>query len=308
MVGTRVIPNFFIVGAPKCGTTALSEYLRYHPNIFISNPKEPYYFADDLFGKDLEKYVGISALEDYKKLFVHCTNDHLVVGEASVWYLYSKTAIQNIYRYNKGAKIIVMLRNPVDLLVSLHLQMLYNFQEDVSSFQKAWDLQEKRRRGTGVPKRCWVPTLLQYGDVGRLGEQVERLYSIFPEEQVKYILFDDFVKSTKQVYENVLSFLEIPTDGRTKFPPVNERKVHKSGSVGRFLQQPPYPLRYLWRKLTKVCGHELSKLIYLLREMNSTSIELEQLDARFRAKLVDEFRDDVKKLSKILDRDLDHWR
>ncbi len=308
MVGTRVIPNFFVVGAPKCGTTALSEYLRDHPNIFLSNPKEPYYFADDLYGKILEKYVGIASLEDYKKLFVHCTIDHLAVGEASVWYLYSKTAIQNIRKYNKDAKIIVMLRNPVDLLMSLHSQMVYNFQDDVSSFQEAWDLQEKRRRGIGVPKRCWVPSLLQYREVGRLAGQVERLYSIFPEEQVKFILFDEFVKLTKPVYEDVLSFLEIPTDKRTNFPRVNERKVHKSRSFGRFLQQPPYPLRYVWRKLTKVGSHDLSKLIYLLREMNSTSIELERFDAEFRVQLVDEFRDDVEKLSKIIGRNLNHWR
>ena len=137
-------PNFFILGAPKCGTTALSEYLREHPRAFVSQPKEPHYFCGDF---DYYYAPGQRSEEHYLRLFDAATDDHLAVGEASVWYLYSADAARNIAAFDPATRVIVMLRNPVDLVPSLHSQLLYMLDEDEPDPARAWELQEARRRG-----------------------------------------------------------------------------------------------------------------------------------------------------------------
>ncbi len=125
-----VTPNFFIVGAPKCGTTALYEYLRPHPSIFMPRHKEPHYFASDL-----GTYPFIKTLDDYRRLFDGAGPQHLRVGEASVYYLRSTTAIANIRAFNPDAKLIAMFRNPVEMVHSLHSQLLYVAEENESDFE-----------------------------------------------------------------------------------------------------------------------------------------------------------------------------
>ena len=95
-------PDFFILGAPKCGTTALSEYLRRHPRVFVSRPKEPHYFCADF---DYYYAPGQRTEEHYLRLFAEADEGHLAVGEASVWYLYSEDAARNIARVrSRGAR------------------------------------------------------------------------------------------------------------------------------------------------------------------------------------------------------------
>ncbi|HEX6669849.1 MAG TPA: sulfotransferase domain-containing protein, partial [Gemmatimonadales bacterium] len=180
-------PNFFIVGAPKCGTTALYEYLRPHPNIFLSEVKEPHFFA-----KDLGTYPYIKSVEAYARLFADAGPQHLGVGEASVYYLRSTVAIANIREFNPDARLIAMYRNPVEMLYSFHAQLLYVAEESESDFETAWRLQEQRGRGFGLPPRSRGAFLVQYGELGRFGTQTQRLLTIFPPEQVKLILYDDF--------------------------------------------------------------------------------------------------------------------
>ncbi len=206
-------PNFFIVGAPKCGTTALYEYLRPHPNIFMPRVKEPHFFA-----KDLGTYPFIKTLDDYTRLFADRGEQHLSVGEASVYYLRSSTAIANIHAFNPDAKIIAMFRNPVEMVHSLHSQLLYVAEESEPDFETAWRMQAQRREGIGLPPASRGGFLVQYAEVGAFGTQAERLLSTFPPAQVKIILYDDFAASPKAVYDDVIRFLGIPHDGRTPFP------------------------------------------------------------------------------------------
>jgi hypothetical protein len=295
-------PNFFIVGAPKCGTTSLSEYLRDHPNIFVSKPKEPQYFSEDF-----PKLRFVTSLDNYLKLFEKSSDKHLAVGEASATYLYSSVAINRIYQFNKKAKIIAILRNPVDMVYSLHSQFIYDFAEDEKEFETAWRLQSQRKKGVSIPKTCKEPLWLQYLEVGQLGFQIERLLSIFPPQQVKIILFDDFVRSTKSVYEDVLSFLGVPSDGRTDFPRINVNKEFRFDRLGLFIQNPPRFLYYFADKWKKIFGLEEITLRHKLRELATRRTSRKPLDPDFRAELVEEFKEDVDKLSRILGRDLSHW-
>ena len=123
------LPNFFIVGAPRAGTTALYHYLSQHPDVFLPRVKEPHYF-----GSDLEFAVPRMTFDEYRNLYQGVTNEK-VVGDGSVMYLMSQTAAKEIKKICPEAKIIIMLRHPVDLLVSLHQKMLLTGNETIDDFE-----------------------------------------------------------------------------------------------------------------------------------------------------------------------------
>ena len=297
-------PNFFILGAPKCGTTALSEYLRQHPRAFVSQPKEPHYFCGDF---DYYYAPGRRSEEHYLRLFDAATDEHLAVGEASVWYLYSGDAARNIAAFDPDARVIVMLRNPVDLVPSLHSQLLYMLDEDEPDPARAWELQEPRRRGEHLPPRVRVPEFLQYGDAARLGAQLRRVYEALPREQVLTLVFDDLREDTGAVYRRTLEFLGLPDDGRADFPRVNENKVHRAGAVARLTQRPPAALVGVARSVKRVAGVERLGVLERVRRGNRQVTRRRQIDPELAAELRDHFRDDVGELGELVGRDLSGW-
>jgi hypothetical protein len=296
-------PNFFIVGAPKCGTTALYEYLRHHPNLFMPEVKEPHYFA-----KDLGTYPRIKTMEEYTALFAGSTEQHLRVGEASVYYLRSSVAIANIHDFNPEAKIIAMFRNPIEMVHSMHSQLLYWSEETEPDFETAWRLQDRRRQGLDLPPRSRGAFLLQYYDVGRFGTQTERLLSIFPRSQVKLILYDDFTASPARIYDETLKFLDLPHDGRSEFPRINENKRARIAWLRQFYRKPPRVLHGVVRGLKQAIG--ASGLVAVKKrvvDMNTVRERRPPLSPEFRAELVEAFRGETAVLSRLLNRDLSHW-
>lgn len=295
-------PNFFIVGAPKCGTTALSVYLQTHPNIFITLPKEPHFFADEFH------ILQITTWSEYLSLFETVKAEHKAIGEASVHYLCSELALSKIYHYNPDAKIIAMLRNPIDLVYSYHSHLLYNIgDEDESDFEKAWHLQTSRQQGQNLPLLCCSPATLQYRNIGALGTQVEKMFSIFPREQIKVILFDDFKTSTQSVYEDVLTFLEVPNDNKIDFPQINKNSKHRIPFLGKLTEKTPKVLVAIGKIIKQSLGIKSLGIIKKIKKANLKEFERLPLDPNFRSYLVDEFKDEIVKLSDILNTDLSHW-
>jgi hypothetical protein len=296
-------PNFFIVGAPKCGTTALYEYLHPHPNIFMPKVKEPHFFASDL-----GSYPAIKTMEDYTRLFAETKDEHMRVGEASVYYLRSSTAIRNIHEYNPDARIIAMFRNPVDMVHSLHSQLLYWSYETESDFETAWRLQERRSQGMDLPPSCPEPQLLQYKEIGEFGTQTERLLSLFPRAQVKLILYDDFAASPRCIYDEVIDFLDLPHDHRAEFPRINENKSARLTLVRDFMRAPPPGVRKAFRWLKQAVGAQgPTALRKGLIDLNTVKERRPPLSPEFRAELAQTFRDEVSLLSRLWDRDLSGW-
>jgi hypothetical protein len=296
-------PNFFIAGAPKCGTTALYEYLRPHPNIFMPEIKEPHFFA-----KDLGTYPRIKTLEEYRALFADATAEQRGVGEASVYYLRSSVAIPRIREYNPEARLIAMFRNPVDMVYSLHSQPLHVAEETVSDFETAWRLQERRSRGLDLPPAIRSPLLVQYAQVGQFGTQARRLLSCFPPNQVKLILYDDFAASPRQVYDEVIAFLGLPHDERADFPRINENKGARVAWLRRLSRKPPPLLREAVRSLKRAVGGEsISAAKKRLVALNTVRERRPSLPPRLRAELVASFRDEVALLAQLMGRDLSHW-
>ena len=308
------LPNVFIVGAPKCGTSSLVTYMSEHPSIFMSDPKEPNYFARHLFTayqKEKIRRLNISYktnLIDYLDLFKN-SKGKTVIGEASTRYIRSKRALIEIKALNPNAKIIVMLRNPVDLVVSWHKQKLYENQETVKNFSKAWDLQFERMKGECLPERMWATDELFYGKIGGLASQVEILLDIFNRKQICFIFFDDFVKDTKKEYARVLNFLNVDFDRKEYFPVINARKNIRFHALYRLLCTRTYSYYRLKSILEKSLNIKLSGLTYCTNRLFiSTNKEKQNtFNKKIKPKLVEYFKDEIRRLEILSNRDLSDW-
>jgi len=297
-------PDFFILGAPKCGTTALSEYLRAHPRIFMSTPKEPHFFCEDF---DYYYAPGRRSLDHYLRLFEAADERHLAAGEASVWYLYSRVAARRIAEFRPDARAIVMVRNPLEMVPSLHGQLLYEVDEDQPDVRRAWELQGPRARGERLPAGVRVPAFLQYGEAAMLGAQLRRVYESIPRERVLVLVFDDLRADARAVYLRALEFLGVPDDGRTDFPRVNPNTVHRAPAVARLTQRPPRAAMAAARAVKRLAGRERLGILDRVRARNRVEAERAPLDPRFLDALAAHFRDDVALLSELIGRDLSHW-
>ena len=303
-------PNFYLAGVPKAGTTALYTYLLEHPNILLPRPdggsmkqKEPMYFATDL--REEQDYTDEAS---YLELYADAGPEHLAVGDASVLYLCSKVALGNIRETVPDAKIVVMLRNPIETVVSYHGEIYRTFAEDVASFEAAWRLQEARRRGEAIPSTCQSPARLQYREVYDYPTQIERLWRHFPKEQTLILLFDDFKADTAGCYRRIQSFLGLPPHDLSEFKRVNENKRLRSRFLARLLLRPPPLLKRTAEILKSRLGINYTAIAVRLTEMNlGPPDEGEALSPEFRRELRETFEPDIRKLSQLLDRDLGAW-
>jgi hypothetical protein len=287
-------PNFFIIGAPKCGTTSLAAWLATNPNIFFSSYKEPHHFNTD------ENWVWTPEREQYEELFKGVTREHHAVGEGSVWYLYSRVAVLNIEKYTPNAKYIVCLRNPVQMAYSLHGQQLVSGNEHIEDFEEAWVLNDARLRGEAVSRWCREPRHLAYGKACLLGEQLERLYRCVPRERVHIMLLDDVKADPRSVYISVLQFLGADDDGRSDFSVENPAKQRKSVVVNRMVQLMGNAKRYF----------NIKKSFGLLGTIDRRNIRYQirqPLSDEMKYMLQEYFSEDIALLGRLIDRDLSHW-
>jgi hypothetical protein len=207
----RTIPDFFIVGHPKCGTTALYLSLRRHPQIFMPDVKEPRYFATDLrsrFPARSPAARALHTLDGYLALFDEAMPGQRV-GEASPQYLRSRAAPGNIAEIAPAARIIAILREPASFLRSFHMQMVSSTVETQRDLRKAMALEEARRQGRRIPRRSHHPDALQYSDHVRYVEQLRRYHSTFAPENVLVLIYDDFRRDNDATIRKVLRFLEV---------------------------------------------------------------------------------------------------
>jgi hypothetical protein len=294
--------DFFIIGAPKSGTTSLVHYLRSHPRVFIPRIKEPHFFCTDF-----DDYRQVTSLSDYNQLFAPAPFNARL-GEASVWYLYSQLATRNILKYNPSAKIIVILRNPVEMLYSLHSQLVYSMREDIFDFKEAWLKQQERKIGIGEPRHCIAPQHLQYYEVGKLGTQIEKIIAIVPKENLKIIIFDDFISRTKEIYENVLNFINIETNDFMNFPIINENKVHRFHALSSFLMHPPFPLnriKQFVRNLPILKHKSAARALYAFLSVKKSR---QPLDESFQYDLYKLFLPEVEKIELFCQVPLEKWK
>ena len=289
------MPDFFIIGAPKCGTTSMAKWLRQHREIYVPEVKEPHYFNTDL------DYLNIRNWDEYTRLFAGAEEHHKAVGEASVFYLYSQEAVPRIEREIGPARYIVMLRNPVRMARSLHEQKVFSQNEHIADFSRAWELSETRRRGDGVSPLCTDPRVLDYKRVCSLGEQLAGLYRRIPTDRVLTVVLDDVKENARREYLRVLNFLGVPDDGRRAFPAHNRAKRRRSKTLAR-----------LW-KMARTVKDRLglprmnTGILDRLDSANRKNHRRAPLQPEMTEKLTNYFAEDVRALESLLGRDLSHW-
>jgi hypothetical protein len=203
------VPAFFIVGQPKCGTTALYEMLRRHPQLHMP-VKEPWYFAPDRQPLGSAGYA--KTLEEYLALFGEAAPGKLV-GEASPVYLMSKVAAGRIAEVRPDARIIAILREPAEFLRSLHLQSVQDHVETETDLGRAIALEPARREGREIPRHTDRPHELMYSEHVRYVEQLSRYRDLFGAEQMLVLIYDDFRAENEATVRRVLRFLGVDDAG-----------------------------------------------------------------------------------------------
>ncbi len=202
-------PDFFIVGHFKCGTTALYEMLKGHPQVFMPETKELWFFSPELRSRDRKpSSLRPETLEEYLALFAAAAPGQRA-GEASPSYLMSHAAAERIAEVRPDARIVAILREPAAFLRSFHLQCVRNHVETETDLRKALSLEQARREGREIPRFCARPHELLYSDHVRYTEQLERYRAVFPEKQILVLIYEDFRRENEATVRRVQRFLDV---------------------------------------------------------------------------------------------------
>lgn len=258
-------PNFFLVGAPKCGTTTLANMLSQNPQIFFSGQKEPHFFSTDF---NTEEQLS---LRQYQKLFSKADNSHVAVGEGSVYYMYSQIAVPSIEETYAGSKYIAMLRHPVDMAISIHGQQKFSGRETIEDFETAW-------------KQSSV--LREYLKVCRLGHQVERLVKNVGRDRVLLLSLDQLRDNPRNTYLKACQFLNVDDDGRTSFVRKNGARTANSVRYNRMI-------KYLSRTRVKLGLPWLGGVGDRLIGLNAKKAERPKISLQIVSEMEDFFAEDV---------------
>ena len=203
----------------------MSEYLREHPDVCFSTPKETHYFLmHDLRGRepaDLREVVR----DKYLDLYFKDRQGSSFFAEGSVSYLYAPEQLEPILKLWPRAKFMIGVRNPLEMVPSLHQRLFYNGDENQRQFDSAWDLVQDRRAGRKIPRSCLEPRFLDYWEAGKLGKHVEHFFNLVGRERCHVTVFDDFKADPGAAYRSALEFLELPDDGRSGFEQIGRAHV-----------------------------------------------------------------------------------
>lgn len=296
-------PNFLIIGAAKSGTTALFQYLAQHPEVFACEPKEPHFMA---FAGTTPNFRGpyddqvinrraTTTIEAYEKLFAGSTAAR-AVGEGSVSTLYyHDRSIANLKKYTPQARLLCILRNPIDRAFSAYMYLLSLTRETVQDFSRAWALEPERIAGNY--HHIW-----HYQRMGLYSEQLEPFMRSFPPEQLKVLLYDDFRRNPLEVVKDCCRFLEI--DPHYSFP-TRPAPLVSGRPRNRLLQSllgRPSALKQAVRKLLP--GWLTDGIRSFISRRN---LARESMSPEMRRQLADFYREDVRKLSDLLHCDLSPW-
>jgi hypothetical protein len=297
-------PNLFVIGAAKSGTTSLSEYLRGHPEIYISPLKEPAFFSPDVPSPyntgphrfDLERYLG---------LFDGGTNETRI-GEASTHYLFSRSAPKLVHEFQPEAWIVAVLRNPPDMAHAMHGQRVTNGTEPVLDFEQALAADESSDGG-GPDRLRMIQSSGTYRERARYAEQLERWFAVFPRERVHVIVFDDLIADTPGEYRKLLQFLGVNPEYRpASFDVRNASYRWASGWKALISSRPVRWARHalLPRLLGEDGTARVARLINRRARIFRRATARAPLSPELRKRMEADFTDDVTRLSGLLDRDL----
>ena len=292
-----MMPNFLIVGAAKSGTTSLYHYLNQHPDIFMPKWKELSFFSRDPFGP-LHK---VKKPEYYYKVFAKARNQS-AVGEASTSYLYDESAPRQIKKLLGTIKIIIVLRNPVDMAYSLYNHQVRKEGETLKTFESALAVEGNRRKNIIFRKKCygWHANYYYY-QRGLYFKQVKRYLDAFGKDNVLIFLFDELIRNAVAVTHKAFRFLGVDD---TIVPVI---KVHNP--AGKILNIPRFweESGLFQKTISFVFSKNLIKKIpHLLRNIGRKPPS--SINPATAHKLAERFYKDICRLEKLIDKDLSRWK
>ena len=296
------VPDFFIVGHPKSGTTALYEMLRAHPEVYMPDLKETRWFARELHPRT-PSGTHPGSLDDYLALFAAARADQRT-GEASPSYLRSREAASRIAELQPRARIIAILREPASFLRSLHMELLRDHVETEKDLAKAISLEAERRAEHELARR---PGLV-YADYVQYVEQLRRYHAAFGREQVLVLIYDDFRADNEATVRRVMSFIGVDDTRPVKLSEANPSVRVRSPRLNEMV-------RSLYLGRGPVAGALKAPIKALTPEaLRRSGLQAFQrravygkprpADEQLMAELRDRFRGEVVSLSEYLDRDL----
>ncbi len=304
------IPDFFVAGHTKCGTTAMYAMLRRHPQIYMPSLKEPRWFASDL------RFPGPpgpanrlpQSYEEYLALFAQAPPDRLI-GEASPMYLWSREAAANIAAVAPRARVIAILREPASFLHSLHNHWVLHHIEAERDLRTAISLEPARREGRQVPRPSYWPQALLYSDQVRYVEQLRRYEAALGREQVLVLIYDDYRRDNDATVRRVLRFLEVDDQAPVHVMEANTTskrlRARRLDAMGRLLYTGGGPVARATRTGLRALTSERVRTEVLPRlRRRMVYGEARGLDERLASELRRRFKDEVVALSEHLDRDL----
>jgi Sulfotransferase family len=304
------VPEFFVVGHPKCGTSAMCMMLMRHPQVFIP-VKEPRFFVPEQRSRfrQANSRERPESLDQYLSLFSTATAEQRV-GEASTSYLRSPEAPRRIAELQPDARIIAVFREPASFLRSLHLQYVHNHVETEKDFRKAISLESARSQGRHIPRLSQAPERLMYSENVRYGEQLRRLREHFPPEQILVLIYDDFRADNVATVRQLLRFLDL--DDTLEIEPMRNKPLrairfqllHQLVRAISIAHRNPRAAGALSQLLKAITPSEVrnEKLLTLWRKL--VYADPPPPDEEFMCELRHRYRGEVEALSTYLDRDL----
>jgi len=287
-----VIPNFFIVGTPKAGTTSLYYYLEEHPEVYMSSTKETNYFSyEEIKSQGLfYNEEHIITIEQYLSQFDGVTTEK-AIGEASVSYLFYPSVPEKIKAFNPAAKIIMILRNPVDRGFSHYLMdkrlgfVNTSYEEIVNT------------KGTNSKLGLYYQ---QYVSLGLYYEQVKRYLSVFGERQVKILYFEDVANNLQHVIKDLYSFLEVKED--YSFDTTKKHNTFENA------KNPLIARLYAQKNLRSMLKFVMNdKVQTRVKRLFFSKDDKPSLSPQLKQALINIYKDDIYKTSGLLQKDLSAW-
>ncbi|MBU0730974.1 MAG: sulfotransferase [Proteobacteria bacterium] len=296
------LPNFFIIGAPRSGTTYMHNCLKQHPQIFFPIIKEPSFFSYDknnpkiveLYSK-LDAAYGhklIRSMDEYANLFID-VKDKSSIGESSTNYLYFPNTAQNIYKHVPTAKIIVSLRNPVDALYSICTwAYMYKF-----IYTPFFNLSIKEQLNTiNEFDRFYFNPYFYY-------KYLSEYLSVFDRSRIKIVIFEEWIKEPEKCIPEIFNFLELDTKSKVEYN-VEEFKSDIIRSL--FIKK---IIRRFFLEISNIINPFSAKFAYSLKNRIKATFHTKPppISPESRNELLKLYHDDIMKLQDLLDRDLSLW-
>jgi Sulfotransferase domain len=297
------LPNFIIIGAMKSGTTSLYNYLAQHPQIYMSSVKEPKFFAlegttwdsEPLGAGGLAKIKGIREWETYQGLFSGVSGE-TAIGEASPLYIYAPLAAENIRQTLPHAKIVAILRHPVDRAYSHFLHWVQRGLEPLGAdFVKVLNEEDARIA------LDWSPNY-HYKHRGFYYNQLKRYYDRFHGDQIRIYLFEDLQRDPITLTQDLFHYLEVdPAFIPETDQQYNVSQIPQNSQLNQFIDRPNLAKTILKPFIPKTWRDRLKNN---LKQKNAIK---PKLDPELRQKLTQDYREDILKLQDLIQKDLFLW-